>query len=89
MYRPYALMFLYIVWKKKEEIKVKKKKKEKEKNRKRKKKKSNKGDKMPQSKVRIKSMHKCCEMKRKCMSMWKSERWVVRLEFNYTSHYIG
>ena len=57
MYRPYALMFLCIVWKKKKkkwkkkEIKVKKKKKKRKENvyRKRKKKKSNKGDKMPQS----------------------------------------
>ena len=27
-------------------------------------------------------MHKCCEMNRKYMSMWKSEEWVVRLELN-------
>jgi len=52
-------------------VKKKKKEKKRKKNvyRKRKKKKSNKGDKMPQSKVQIKSMHKCCEMNRKCMSM--------------------
>ena len=44
---------------------------------------------MPQSKVQIKSMHKCCEMNRKCMSMWKSEEWVVRLVLNCIGHYIG
>ena len=27
-------------------------------------------------------MHMSCEMKRKCMSMWKSEEWVARLELN-------
>ena len=27
-------------------------------------------------------MHKSCEMKKNCMSMLKSEKWVVRLSLN-------
>ena len=84
MYRPYALMFLYIVWKKKKKMKRKRNKSEKEKQYGKEKKKIEKERKKRIKIIKrgqnapkwssIRSMHKCCEMKRKCMSMWKSEK---------------
>ena len=77
MYRPYALMFLYIVWKKKKKMKRKRNKSEKEKKKRkekmyiekeRKKRKAIKGTKCPKVKLN----------KNQCISVvkWKENAWV-------------
>jgi len=74
MFKPYALIPLYIITSKRKKRENQKKKIEKE----RKKKSNKKGTKCPNVKFN-KNQCICVVIKREYISMWKSEEWVVGL----------